>query len=279
VATASIKFGRGANIKMQLSMPTRDWNGKLVMIAKDASDGSPPHTDIVDPLRRGYAVVTTEGSPSGPGVHAAVVKAKALTVAFYGAAPRFSYWTGSASGGSQDLKEVEMYPGDFDGVVVGEPANERAGVGSDANATDVSAFAARGGKIIQHDGPAAAGRADAGIPAAEHVERVAAIQGGLGHAASFYRLFLIPAPEHANGTYSIDWLSTLEEWVERGRAPESVLATHIPPPNAVIQKPPPGTFVFEPVYGVRVMCAYPSIARLQAGLGEAPVDWICQKSP
>lgn len=258
VATANIKLGRGSNIKIELSMPTRDWNGKLVMIGIGASNGSTPRADMVDPLRRGYAVVSTDSATSGPGVHQTLVKAKAMTVAFYGAAPRYSYLTGSASGGSQGLKVVQMYPADFDGVVVGEPANDGADVGSDAPATDLSAFAARGGKIIQH---------------------VAAIHGGPAQTASFYRLFLIPVPEPANGTYSIDWLSTLEEWVERGRAPASVLANHIPPPNAVIKPPPPGAVVFEPAYGVRVMCAYPSVARLQAGLGEVPVDWICQPGP
>lgn len=262
VATANIKLGRGSTLKMNLSLPTRDWNGKLVMIGNDVSDGSIPRADMVDPLRRGYAVASTDNAPTGTGVHETVFNAKALTVAFYGAAPRYSYWVGSASGGSQGLKVVQMYPADFDGVVVGEPANDGAGaradVGSHDAATDFSAFAARGGKIIQH---------------------VAAIHGGPAQPASFYRLFLIPVPEPANGTYSIDWLSTLEEWVERGRAPASVLANHIPPPNAVIKPPPPGAVVFEPAYGVRVMCAYPSVARLQAGLGEVPVDWICQPGP
>jgi hypothetical protein len=273
VATAVLKPSRGSNITMELWMPTGAWNAKLLMIGNDGRRDSVPSAEMVEPLRRGYAVVATD---TGQPVHDPIVKAKALTAAYFGATPRYTYWTVSSVGGNQALKEVQMYPGDFDGVIVGAPAAAAGAVAVNATA-DLSAFKARGGKIIQyHDS------ADSSVPTERNIdyfERVAATQGGLEQTATFYRLFLIPAPGHANETFSIDWTAALEEWVERGRAPESVLANHNPPPNAAPAPPPPGAVVFEPPYGVHLMCAYPRIARLQSGLGEVPVDWICQPGP
>ena len=42
--------------------------------------------------------------------------------AYYGKAQKSSYWLGCSSGGKQGLKEVQMYPEDFDGVIAGAAA-------------------------------------------------------------------------------------------------------------------------------------------------------------
>jgi len=276
VATADIKPNRGSHIEMELWLPAGNWNGKLMMIGNEGSSASIPRAEMADALRRGYAV-TADGHAGPAGLHETAVKGKALTAAYYGATPRYTYWIASSFGGSAGLEDVQMYPGDFDGVVIGARANRQADGGSGAAATDLSVFKARGGKIIQYEVSAvAASPADQSV---DYFERVAAAQGGLGQTQFFYRLFVIPALEHAKGSFSFDWVTTLEQWVEEGRAPQSVLANHVPSPDAVLTPPPPGAIVFEPAYGVRVMCAYPSIARLQGGLGEVPVDWICQPRP
>jgi hypothetical protein len=147
VATAVLKPGRGSNITMELWMPTGAWNAKLLMIGNDGRRDSVPSAEMVEPLRRGYAVVATD---TGHPVHDPIVKAKALTAAYCGAMPRYTYWTVSSVGGNQALKEVQMYPGDFDGIIVGAPA-DAAAADVAVNATaDLSAFKARGGKIIQY---------------------------------------------------------------------------------------------------------------------------------
>jgi len=51
------------------------------------------------------------------------VKAKAIINSYYGTAPRRSYWNGCSSGGKQGLKEAQMYPADYDGIIAGAPAN------------------------------------------------------------------------------------------------------------------------------------------------------------
>jgi len=54
------------------------------------------------------------------------VKAKAVVEAFYGAAARRSYWNGCSTGGRQALKEAQMFPDDFDGIIAGAPGNRTA---------------------------------------------------------------------------------------------------------------------------------------------------------
>jgi hypothetical protein len=56
------------------------------------------------------------------GIHEEVVKAKALATAFYGSAPKYTYWDGGSGGGQQSLTQAQKYPEDFDGIVVGYPA-------------------------------------------------------------------------------------------------------------------------------------------------------------
>jgi hypothetical protein len=55
------------------------------------------------------------------GMHKSTILAKALIRAFYGQGPKFSYYSGCSDGGREGLHEVQRFPEDFDGVVVGAP--------------------------------------------------------------------------------------------------------------------------------------------------------------
>jgi feruloyl esterase len=55
-------------------------------------------------------------------MHGSVVVAKQIAAAYYAKNVSYSYYSGCSTGGRQGLKEAEVYPEDFDGIVAGAPA-------------------------------------------------------------------------------------------------------------------------------------------------------------
>src|SRR5947207_1858811 len=55
------------------------------------------------------------------------LKSKALVNAFYGSAAKYAYWNGCSAGGRQALKEAQMFPADFDGIIAGSPGFDWSG--------------------------------------------------------------------------------------------------------------------------------------------------------
>ncbi len=93
----------------------------------------------------------------------------------------------------------------------------------DSGNPDISAFAARGGKLILYHG-----WSDPLIPGANTVRYYEAVLAQLGtQADSSVRLFMVPGMEHCGGgpgATAFDMIPHLEAWVERGEAPERVIA-------------------------------------------------------
>lgn len=56
------------------------------------------------------------------GNHLTALATKALVRAFYGQAPRYSYFMGCSDGGREALVEAQRFPEDFDGISAGDPA-------------------------------------------------------------------------------------------------------------------------------------------------------------
>lgn len=54
--------------------------------------------------------------------HVTSIVAKRIIALYYGHPPRYSYFDGCSDGGREGLKEAQMYPRDFKGIVVGAPA-------------------------------------------------------------------------------------------------------------------------------------------------------------
>ncbi|PYH81821.1 feruloyl esterase [Aspergillus uvarum CBS 121591] len=54
-------------------------------------------------------------------VHDLAVLGKAVATAFYGTAPRFSYWNGCSTGGRQGFVAAALYPEDYDGILAASP--------------------------------------------------------------------------------------------------------------------------------------------------------------
>ena len=93
---------------------------------------------------------------------------------------------------------------------------------------DLTAFRARGGKLILYQG-----WDDAEIPPAlvtRYFARVQQTMGGAAATRSFARLFMLPGVAHCRrgpGADTADWLTYLERWVEQGKAPDAVDTFHL----------------------------------------------------
>jgi hypothetical protein len=96
----------------------------------------------------------------------------------------------------------------------------------DAMSTDLSAFFARGGKLLIWQG-----WAENGIPTfgtVDYYETLAQRMGGFANAQQSARLFLFPTVAHCGGGYadsSFDTVLPIVQWVEQGIAPSSITAT------------------------------------------------------
>src|SRR5258708_10567449 len=141
---ATIKPTSDSDIKVEVWLPTSGWNGKFQAVGNGGWAGVISYRELADALRRGYAATSTDtGHVGGRGTfaldhpeklidfgwrseHEMTVKAKAVIYAFYGSAPRFSYWNGCSTGGRQGLKEAQKFPDDYDGIIAGAPANRTA---------------------------------------------------------------------------------------------------------------------------------------------------------
>lgn len=137
---ATIRPVADSEINMEIWLPVSGWNGKLEANGNGGWTGSITPNTLAAGVQRGYAAAMTDtghqgGSASfGLGhpekvvdfgyraVHELTVKSKAIIAAYYGDAPKLSYWNGCSSGGRQGLKEAQMYPEDFNAIVAGSPA-------------------------------------------------------------------------------------------------------------------------------------------------------------
>ncbi len=57
--------------------------------------------------------------------HLMTVVAKAIAKAYYTRDPQQSYFMGCSTGGHQAITEARRYPDDYNGIVAGDPANNR----------------------------------------------------------------------------------------------------------------------------------------------------------
>jgi feruloyl esterase len=107
-------------------------------------------------------------------------------------------------------------------------------------------FIDRGGKLIQYHG-----WADPQISPAnstQYYTRVSDTLGGVRKVHDSYRLFMAPGMGHCGGgegPNTFDMVAALEQWVEHGKAPDQILATHST--NGAVDR-------------TRPLCPYPQIA-------------------
>lgn len=127
------------NIGFELWLPAGDrWNGRLLGAGVGGDAGVFNFADLSRRVSEGFAAVTTDSGhkisqkrwmadPKARvdyehrATHLATQAAKALAARFYAKPVAHSYFLGCSGGGRQGLKEMENYPGDYDGIVAGAP--------------------------------------------------------------------------------------------------------------------------------------------------------------
>ena len=132
-STSAYSFG--------LFMPD-NWNNRFLAVGNGGFAGGINWLDMAAGVGYGFASISTDtghNSTSGDGswayqneeargnwgfraLHGSVEIAKQLVSAYYGGDAQWSYYSGCSTGGRQGLKEVQMFPDDFDGVLAGAPA-------------------------------------------------------------------------------------------------------------------------------------------------------------
>lgn len=125
------------------------------------------------------------------------------------------------------------------------------------------AFHRRGGKLLMYTGSADHGVQARGVMAL--MDRIKAQYGGAGDMA---RLYVIPGMDHCRGGTTADQfdeLAPLAAWVERGVAPDTLVAHALP--GSPLD--PQGSGVSRP------LCAYPAYAKYQGGDPRAAASYIC----
>ncbi len=133
-----------SEIKVEVWLPVAGWNRKFQAVGNGGWAGVISYPSMAEAVKSGFATASTDTGHSTPGgsfvqghpeklidfswraVHEMTVAAKAIIQTFYGDAPRRSYWNGCSTGGRQGLKEAQMFPQDYDGIIAGAPANRTA---------------------------------------------------------------------------------------------------------------------------------------------------------
>jgi feruloyl esterase len=139
--TATVTPIGDSRIAIAVFLPSQEWNGKFQAVGNGGWAGNISYPAMASALQEGYATASTDTGHVGGNaafaidhpeklvdfayraVHEMTVKAKAFIAAYYGQAPRLSYWNGCSTGGRQGLMAAQKYPEDFDAILAGAPAN------------------------------------------------------------------------------------------------------------------------------------------------------------
>jgi feruloyl esterase len=96
-----------------------------------------------------------------------------------------------------------------------------------ANDPNLKRFAAQGGKLLMYHG-----WSDATIvpqSTTNYYARILDTMGGEKQTTNWLRLFMVPGMGHCSGgdgPNTFDAVAALEQWVEQGRAPDRMVASH-----------------------------------------------------
>lgn len=135
----------GSEIGFEVWLPqAQNWTRRLHMVGNGAYSSRIYYAQMVARIRAGDVAVGTDTGHQGSelsfavghpqrivdfahrAVHESVLTAKAITKVLYGSSPAFSYFSGCSTGGYQALMVAQRHPQDFDGIIAGDPGNNRS---------------------------------------------------------------------------------------------------------------------------------------------------------
>ncbi|KAL1612356.1 hypothetical protein SLS60_000582, partial [Paraconiothyrium brasiliense] len=116
------------------------WTGRYLATGNGGIDGCIKYEDIAYGLSHGFATTGSNNGHNGTGgkeflnnkdividfswraLHTATKTGKTLTKAYYGTDIGKSYYMGCSGGGRQGIQAADLFPNDYDGILVGAPA-------------------------------------------------------------------------------------------------------------------------------------------------------------
>ena len=210
-----------SDIKIEVWLPASGLNGKFEAVGNGGWAGTIAYPAMAAALSAGYATVSTDTGHTGNSadfalghpeklidlgyrsIHEMTVTAKSIINARYGNAPRLSYFNGCSQGGRQGITEAQRYPADFNGIVAGAPVWNGMRLHASRTALNL-AVNKSADSVVKTVGNAA--------------------------SANSIALFMVPGMNHCQGgpgTDTFDKMGVIEEWVERGKTPTRIVASHL----------------------------------------------------
>jgi feruloyl esterase len=123
--------------------PVAAWNGKFEGTGNGGFSSSMGTGPMAQALAKGYATAGSDTGHEGGelsfgighpekindwayrAVHVMTEMSKLIVRDYYGSFAKYAYFNGCSTGGQQALSEAQRFPDDYDGIVAGDPANNR----------------------------------------------------------------------------------------------------------------------------------------------------------
>jgi feruloyl esterase len=135
-------------------------------------------------------------------------------------------------------------------------ADKKVGRAVNQVAADLDAFRKRGGKMIQYHG-----WYDPAISPLNSIAYFDSVQHEMHDTSGFYRLFMVPGMYHCRGgpgAHEFDKMAAIVDWVERGAAPEALVAASAKRDFT------------------RPLCSYPKVAKYRGiGSNAEAASFVC----
>ncbi len=132
-----------SDIRFEVWMPSSGWNGRFLGVGNGGYAGRINYPQMASSLRRGFATASTDTGHQAESedaswafhhpekirdfgyraLHLTALRAKEAIAAFYDRPANRAYFDSCSTGGRQGLMEAQRFPGDYDGVLAGAPAN------------------------------------------------------------------------------------------------------------------------------------------------------------